>query len=221
VTAERSLRERTPTAEILARTGPLHGWSERFAALPDEVQIVTEPFVAMADLRLDPAESAAVATHLGVALPTTPNTWVQGDTTTVIWLGPDEWLVTSPFTAPEDLDAGLRAAVGGAGAVIDVSAQRTTLSLRGAHARDVLATGCALDLHPRVFGAGRAAQTTLGLAGVVLLALDDSGEHYQLLVRSSFARYLATWLLDAAVEFGPGSGPESSPESSTDPGRGA
>jgi sarcosine oxidase subunit gamma len=44
-------------------------------------------------------------------------------------------------------------------------------------------------------------QTTLGLAGVVLLALDDTATHYQLLVRSSFARYLATWLLDAATEF--------------------
>jgi len=186
------------------RVGPLHGWSERFAALPDGVQIVAEPFVAMSDVRIDPAESGPLAAHLGVALPTTPNTWVQGDTTTVIWLGPDEWLVTSPFTTPEELESGLRAAVGGAGAVVDVSAQRTTLSLRGEHVRDVLATGCSLDLHPRVFGAGSAAQTTLGLAGVVLLALDGTGTHYEVLVRSSFARYLATWLLDAASEYGRG-----------------
>ncbi|MHA6616024.1 sarcosine oxidase subunit gamma [Pseudonocardia sp. DLS-67] len=199
-------------APRLARTGPLHGWSERFAALPDGVQIIAEPFVAMVDLRLDPAGSAtesifgALAAHLGVALPTTPNTWVRGDTTSVIWLGPDEWLVTSPFSTPEDLESGLRAVVGAAGAVIDVSAQRTTLSLRGEHVRDVLATGCSLDLHPRVFGAGSAAQTTIGLAGVVLLALDEGVDggatHYEVLVRSSFARYLAAWLLDAASEYG-------------------
>lgn len=204
------------TADALTRTGPLQGWPERFAALPDGVQIVAEPFVAMSDLRLDPAATESilgpVAAHLGVALPTTPNTWVQGDTTTVIWLGPDEWLVTSPFTTPEDLDVGLREAVGDQGAVIDVSAQRTTLSLHGEHVRDVLATGCSLDLHPRVFGAGSAAQTTVGLAGVVLLALDDTGTHYQLLVRSSFSRYLAAWLLDATVEFS---------TEYTDPGGGA
>ncbi|GAA0948840.1 hypothetical protein GCM10009559_48670 [Pseudonocardia zijingensis] len=189
------------TAE-LSRTGALHGWSGRFAALPDGVQIVTEPFVAMADVRLDPAGPAAadVAAHVGVALPGRPS-WVDGDTARAIWLGPDEWLVTSPFQAPGDLEAGLRAAVAGRGAVVDVSAQRTTLRLRGEHVRDLLATGCALDLHPRAFPAGSAAQTTLGLAGVVLLALDDAGRHYQLLVRSSFARYLATWLLDAATEF--------------------
>jgi sarcosine oxidase subunit gamma len=199
------------TAETLPRTGPLHGWSERFAALPDSVQIVGEPFVAMADLRLDPAgpAAAAVAAHLGVAPPTTPNTWVLGDTASVIWLGPDEWLVTSPFTTPEDLEAGLRAAVGEDGCVVDVSAQRTTLRLRGDHVRDVLATGCALDLHPRVFGTGSAAQTAVGLAGVVLLALDGTGTHYRVIVRSSFARYLTTWLLDAAGEF------------RADPGRGA
>jgi sarcosine oxidase, subunit gamma len=203
----------------LPRTSPLQGWSERFAGLPDAVQIVPEPFVAMVDLRLDPAGSSAVAAHLGVALPTTPGTWVRGDTTTVIWLGPDEWLVTSPFTTPEALESGLREAAGGQGAVVDVSAQRTTLSLHGERVRDVLATGCSLDLHPRVFGPGSAAQTTVGLAGVILLALD--GGHYQLIVRSSFARHLASWLLDAAVEYMPESGPESGNRSSTDPGRGA
>jgi sarcosine oxidase subunit gamma len=198
------------TVEGLPRTAPLHFWSERFAALPDGVQIVAEPFVAMADLRVDPAgpAAAAVAEYLGVALPNTPSTWVEGDTARVIWLGPDEWLVANPFISPEDLEAGLRAAVSDAGAVINVSAQRTTLRLRGAHVRDVLATGCAIDLHPRAFPAGSAAQTVLGQAGVVLLALDDTATHYQLLVRSSFARYLAAWLVDAAIEY-------------TDPGRGA
>ncbi len=44
-------------------------------------------------------------------------------------------------------------------------------------------------------------QTTVGLAGVILLALSDAGDDFLLLVRSSFARYLADWLLDAAEEF--------------------
>ena len=68
--------------------------------------------------------------------------------------------------------------------------------------RDVLAKGCSLDLHPSVFGPGAAAQTTLGLAAVVLIPLDDNGTDYRILVRSSFAGYLADWLLDAAEEFG-------------------
>jgi sarcosine oxidase subunit gamma len=69
--------------------------------------------------------------------------------------------------------------------------------------RDVLAKGCSIDLHPRVFGRGSSAQTTLGQAGVVLLALSDAVDDVVVLVRSSFAGYLADWLLDAALEFTP------------------
>ena len=87
------------------------------------------------------------------------------------------------------------------GAAVDVSAQRTTVRLRGIRARDVLAKGCSLDLHPSVFAPGSAAQTMLGQANVVLIPLDDKGTDYRILVRSSFAGYLAEWLTDAAAEF--------------------
>jgi sarcosine oxidase, subunit gamma len=196
------------TAEPLARTAPLAAWGDALGALPDGVQITPRPFVAMTDIRVDPTglTAAAVAEYLGVALPTTPSTYVESETVTAIWLGPDEWLITSPFRTPEELETGLREAVGAGGtefdgSVVDVSAQRTTVALRGEHVRDLLAGGCSLDLHPRVFGRGAAAQTLLGQASVLLMALDGTGTHYQLVVRSSFAGYLTAWLLDAATEY--------------------
>jgi sarcosine oxidase subunit gamma len=196
------------TASQLTRTAPLAAHGDALGALPDGVQITPRPFVAMAGLRVDPAgpAAAAVAEYLGVGLPTGPSTYAESETATAIWLGPDEWLVTSPFRTPEELETGLREAVGVdgaefAGSVVDVSAQRTTLRLRGEHVRDLLSGGCAIDLHPRVFLRGSAAQTLLGQAGVVLMALDDTGTHYQLVVRSSFAGYLTAWLLDAATEY--------------------
>lgn len=187
----------------LTRTAPLVNWGDALGALPDGVQITPRPFVAMADLRVDPTgpAAAAVAAYLDVALPTAPSTYVESETATAIWLGPDEWLITSPFRTPEELETGLREAVSGEGSVVDVSAQRTTLRLRGEHVRDLLSGGCAIDLHPRVFLRGAAAQTLLGQAGVVLMALDDTGTHYQLVVRSSFAGYVTSWLLDAATEY--------------------
>ena len=87
------------------------------------------------------------------------------------------------------------------GTVVDVSAQRITLRLTGSRARDVLAKGCSIDLHPRSFRRGDSAQTMLAQAGVILLALSDSGDDYAVLVRSSYAGYLADWLADAALEF--------------------
>ena len=191
------------TAEPLTRTAPLAAYGDALAALPDGVQITPRPFVTMASLRVDPmgAATVAVAEYLGVALPTAPSTYVESDTATTIWLGPDEWLITSRFRTPEELETGLRQAIGVGGTVVDVSAQRTTLRLRGEHVRDLLAGGCSVDLHPRVFGRGAAVQTLLGQAGIVLLALDDTGTQYEVVVRSSIAGYLTSWLLDAAIEY--------------------
>ena len=122
------------TAEPLARTAPLAAWGDGFGALPDGLQITPRPFVAMADLRGDPAgPAAAAADYVGVALPTTPSTYVESETATAIWLGPDQWLITSPFRTPEELETGLREAVGAGGTVVDVSAQRTTLRLSLIH----------------------------------------------------------------------------------------
>jgi sarcosine oxidase, subunit gamma len=192
-------------AETLTATSPLQGWSEKFAQAPPTVQLREEPFVAMVDLRADPDGAAAsrASAILGLELPTAPSTYVSNDTLPAIWMGPDEWLIAAGTRSAAELEAQLRAAVAEhGGAAVDVSAQRTTLRLSGPDAREVLAKGCSLDLHPKVFTKGTAAQTMLGLAGVVLIALNDAGTDYGILVRSSFARYLADWLIDAAEEFG-------------------
>jgi sarcosine oxidase subunit gamma len=182
---------------------PLMAWQTAFAHLPRTVGITVEPFVAMVDVRLGTVGAAASAA-LGVDLPTAPNTWVPAGPGRAVWLGPDEWLLTSTTEAPEELEARVRAAVAPlGGSATDVSAQRIGLRLTGARVRDVLAKGCSIDLHPRVFGRGSSAQTALGQAGVVLLALSDATDDVVVLVRSSFAGYLADWLLDAALEFTP------------------
>lgn len=105
----------------------------------------------------------------------------------VLWLGPTEWLVLDG--EPIDLPGG-----------VDVSANRTTIELSGPNARDVLEKGCTLDLHPRAFTAGRCAQTTLARAQVILWQTSDDPA-YHLLVRGSFAQYVADWLVDAATEY--------------------
>ena len=185
-------------ADQLPRTHPLEAWLPAFADLSGAVRISAEPFVSMAVLRVDPATAGELRIR-GTALPTAPGTWASAGDGRLIWLGPDEWLLTSPGTAPEVLEEELRTLlrpVGGS--AVDVSAQRIGLRLGGPAARQVLAKGCSIDLHPRVFGAGQSAQTNLGQAGVVLLALGE--DEFAVLVRSSFAGYLATWLLDASLE---------------------
>ncbi len=94
-----------------------------------------------------------------LGLPVAPNTSVELAAGPALWLGPDEWLV---FGGEWSAAAGLAAeqewrAV--ADAAVDVSAQRIGLRLAGPRAADLLAAGCALDLHPAVFRVGCCAQT--------------------------------------------------------------
>jgi sarcosine oxidase, subunit gamma len=161
----------------------------------DRLEAVELAFLAQIDVRCQ-AEDAA---RLG--FPTAPNT-VTGDMARgAIWLGPDEWLVVAPPGTEVALETELAEALAGLGSVVGLSANRTAIQVIGPRARDVLAKGCALDLHPRAFGPQRCAQTLLGRAPVVLEQLGDDPLAFGLLVRGSFAAYVATWLLAAAEEF--------------------
>jgi sarcosine oxidase subunit gamma len=168
------------------------------------IRLAELPFLAQVNVRLDAKGPAAesVGLALGLQLPLDPNTVVHAGNVTAVWLGPDEWLVVGRPGTERDLEGRIRAAAGDEPvSVTDVSAQRTTLLVAGPRARDLLAHGCSLDLHPRAFGPGRCAQTTLGRTQVVLVARDEPRAGFWVLVRSSFAGYLADWLLDAAVEY--------------------
>jgi sarcosine oxidase subunit gamma len=185
----------------LPRTHPLESRAGLLDRLPDCVTVTVEPFTAMTGVRVAAAGFPRAGAP-GLTLPATPSTWVPAGSGRAIWLGPDEWLLTSTTERPRDLEARLRAATAPfGGTATDVSAQRITLRLTGIRTRAVLAKGCALDLHPRSFRRGDSAQTMLGQAGVILLALADDGGDYAVLVRSSLAGYLADWLADAALEF--------------------
>jgi sarcosine oxidase, subunit gamma len=194
-------------ADGLYRTPPLEGWRPALAELTRQVEglsVQAEGGVAVVDLRVDPAGPGAhaVARSLGSALPREPNTWTDLGDGQIIWLGPDEWLVTSSSTDPETFEEALRGVVSGdGGAAVDVSAQRTSVRLRGALARELLSFGCSLDLRPSAFPAGACAQTTVGRAAVLLLALGEGD--VRVFVGPSFAGYLADWLIDAAEEFLP------------------
>ena len=184
----------------------LHLASRAGAEAGDAAVVLGERrFVRQINLRADPADAEGMAPvhgEIGFDLPTDPNTVASGEGTCALWLGPDEWLITAPGGKDDGLAGRLNGVLAGHHAsAVDVSDARTVIVLRGARARDVLAKGCGLDLHPRQFRPGRCAQT--GLARAFVLIHQTSGAPaYDIYVDRSFAEYLWTWLEDAATEFG-------------------
>ena len=144
----------------------------------------------------------AVAAVLGIEPVVEPLTAVRRRDVSMLWLGPDEWLVVTPDRRLERIERVLRDALEGQHAALtDVSHSRTILALSGPEARAVLARGCPLDFHPRVFGPGRCAQSRLAKCRV-LIHQTTAEPAFEIYVMRSFAEYAWTWLVDAGGGLG-------------------
>ena len=156
-------------------------------------------------LRGDPNEDLfikAASKVLGYKLPLFPNTFIQKNDQSSVWLGPNEWLLNCPSGDESSLENDLNIALQALHhSVTDVSDNSTIIQLSGPHARSVIMKGCAVDIHPRVFKPGDAFQSNMAAASVIMWQLDLIPT-FNIMVRASFASYLWKWLLDAGAEFG-------------------
>ena len=175
------------------------------------VEMGERPLLGMINLRAqknDPVLSPAITKVLGLELPTDVNT-VSGriDGIYTLCLGPDEWLIVTPSNKEQILYSELTQALEQLHTSINlVGESRTLIRLSGLYARNVLAKGCSVDLHPRVFKPGQCAQTILGRSDITVHQVaDEAGTNaatYDIIVFRSFAEYVWTWLEDAAREYG-------------------
>lgn len=161
--------------------------------------------VAVVNLRVDstaPGVLAALRRVLGLDLPVVPCTCVANDRIRIVWAGPDDWFVVGAPGTQAQIAADLRAALSGTHcAVTDVSSGYCVVKLSGSSARDVLAQGCPLDLHPRAFAPGQAAGSHFFKASIHLWQVDPAPS-FELLVRRSFAAYFWQVLRDCTIECG-------------------
>jgi heterotetrameric sarcosine oxidase gamma subunit len=146
------------------------------------------------------ALAAAIKAAFGLDLPP-PGRWAAGAEADAIWVRPGGWLLESEPAEPGALRARVAASTEGLGAAIDQSSGRSVIRFAGAPARSVLATSCRLDLHPRVFGPGSAAMTRVAhvVCGIRLVDLTPS---FDLVIGSTYARWLIEELLEASAGYG-------------------
>ncbi len=169
---------------------------------PEPVAIDPLPFGGKLLLRGAPEVAEAATLAVGVPLPLSPLTSSVGEDVAALWLGPDEWLLLVSASETERVAGNLRQALNGRfHALVDVSERYAGFVLAGEHARDVLAAGCPVDLHPRAFGPGTVVRTLLGKVDVILWST-GGGDGFTLLVGRSFADYTGRFLTNAALEYG-------------------
>lgn len=169
-----------------------------------DVVMGERPHRCQINLRGNPADlrfTEALHSVTGLRLPAEANRFTAEGALACLWLGPDEWLILGTGGGEHEVAARLRAALGDLhAAVTDVSEARTTIAIAGPRARELLAKGTSIDLHPRVFGSGRCVQTGFAGANIILCQTDDTPS-FEILVLDSFAEHLWAWLEGGAREY--------------------
>jgi sarcosine oxidase, subunit gamma len=139
------------------------------------------------------AVRAAAGPAFGVALPDQAcRAHAQGGRA-ALWLGPDEWLLLAPAGEELAIQAALEDALAALPhSLVDVTHRQVALAVNGPRARDLLASGCALDLDAEAYPVNSCTRTLLAKAEVVVWR--QSAEEYHLEVGRSFAGYVLGWL---------------------------
>ncbi len=166
------------------------------------IQLTVLPVPHIIELRGTCSDAFASAVHqtLGVNLPAASPGTAKSDGLTVFWMGPDRWWLVGDGSALPSVNELRQNLAAFNAAAVEVGDAFAAIEVAGPKARDVLAKGCTLDLHPKVFKIGSVVQTNLAKAQIVLYQSDELA--YQVFARRSFAEYLWTWLEDAGMEYG-------------------
>ena len=184
--------------ELVARSGLEH------LAVPGRAGASTEtPGVSIALIE-DRALAAVIARRNRSAeladLPRVPRV-VTRSAMSFVWAGPGRWLAMAERISGEAFLKNLREQFGDLASVIDQSDARILVRLAGPHARDVLAKGVLIDLHPRTFQPGDTALTSFGHVRVHFWQTDASPT-YEIAVMRSYAAALWHYLMEAAAGYG-------------------
>ncbi len=146
----------------------------------------------IATLQFDIVE---VAARRGRAVSAMPG---AGRAATTPWgealsIAPETWLVLSEKrdnANPPHLDEAI---------VVDQSSAYAVFIVTGAKAREMLAKGCRVDLHPRAFPVGAVARTVIAQIPAIVHRVTEDG--YRLLAPSSLAHSFHQFLRHAGAEY--------------------
>ena len=170
--------------------------------LPGSVEICESPQLGFLSLRADLADKqfvSSVQETVGVSVPSRLTFCRTGDSA-IYWQGPSECMLIVPAGRETELETNLRENLQGHFALTDVSGGFSQITLRGEAVPTLLKKAGTYDFDPQAFAEGRCVSTVV--AKTTALISRHSDGVFNMVIRRSFANYLARWLLDASAEFG-------------------
>lgn len=146
--------------------------------------------------------ASTFADAFGTSLPAAGRT-AQADAATVIWSGPDQYLVVAS-RQDTPLAGQLSQRLGAPASVSDQSDARCMVAISGPRVRDALAKLVSVDLDEVAFPAGAVAATVLEHTNVTIWRAADGadGPRYLVLCLTSFAGSVWHAICEAGAEYG-------------------
>lgn len=162
------------------------------------VEIQELPFINKINVRIDTNDNKNIikcGKLINAILPVQPNTYVTNDNVKVIWLGPNEWLITNN----QNLYKNLKNEIGDIQAsVTDVSENRTVIRISGDQIFKLLSKFLVLDLEKNLPTKSTCAQTLFVKVPILLLRnhSDDQLPEVDLFLIKSHANYVYNLIVD-------------------------
>ena len=172
------------------------------------ISIQELPFVEKINLRGDTKDRDFMSNAgavLDILIPTEPNTKIQNKDLQVIWLSPNEWLLSFLnenhfFRILEELNNKLNPEKT---SITDISENKTVIRIEGNHTTELLRKFIVLDIDNALNSNLRVAQTIFVKIPVLIIRNhhDQEKQSFDIHVNRSHSNYLRELLLDGCTQF--------------------
>ena len=174
----------------------------------NEISIEELPFVNKINLRGDAKDRVFMSNTgsvLDILIPTEPNTKIQNKNLQVIWLGPNEWLLSfidneSFIKIFDDLSNTLNPEKT---SITDISESKTIIRVEGIHTTELLRKFLVLDIDNALSSNLKVAQTIFVKIPILIVRnhRDQDKQSFDIHLNRSHATYLKDLLLDGYEQF--------------------
>jgi sarcosine oxidase subunit gamma len=159
------------------------------------VRLTPAPNASRVALRAPEGSLKALSSALGVTIPATPKTSGRKDGRSVLWLGPDEWLLIDE-TGGDPMAALAKSGV--LHSATDVSHRNVAIVVSGPGAEATISAGCPQALSLGAFPVGGCTRTLFGKAEIVLFRTED--DTFRVECWRSFADFVFGLLAEGAED---------------------